>query len=80
MSELVDMLASYVPAIILQQLAVNPAPLIAPRAERFAAAVLFVDIKGFTPLTEQLAQRGVAGAEELSRVLNQYFEIGRAHV
>ena len=73
MSELVDTLGSYVPAFILQQLADNPAPLAAPRADRFPAAVLFADIKGFTPLTEQLAQRGVAGAEELSRVLNEYF-------
>src|SRR5262245_5429789 len=73
MSELVNTLASYVPAIILQQLAVHPAPLTAARIDRFPAAVLFADIKGFTPLTERLAQRGVAGAEELSRVLNDHF-------
>jgi class 3 adenylate cyclase len=73
MSELVDTLASYVPAIIIQQLAAQPTPLTTPRADQFPAAVLFADIKGFTPLTERLGQRGVAGTEEFSRILNEYF-------
>jgi len=75
MSEPVDTLGSYVPALILQQLADDPVPLAAPRADNFPAAVLFADIKGFTPLTEKLAQRGIAGAEELSRVLYNYFDV-----
>ena len=34
----------------------------------------FVDISGFTALTEKLARRGKAGAEEISDVLNLVFE------
>jgi class 3 adenylate cyclase len=41
--------------------------------ERFPSAVLFADICGFTPLAERLAQRGPAGAEDLSGLLNAYF-------
>jgi class 3 adenylate cyclase len=41
--------------------------------ERFRSAVLFADISGFTPLAERLAQRGPAGAEDLSGLLNAYF-------
>lgn len=38
------------------------------------AAVLVVDITGFTPLTARLAREGEAGAEILSRLLNDYFQ------
>jgi class 3 adenylate cyclase len=41
--------------------------------ERFRSAVLFADISGFTPLAERLAQRGPAGAEDLSGLLTAYF-------
>lgn len=44
-----------------------------PQADRFAAAVLLADVSGFTPLTEALAQKGPAGAEELTHLLNGYF-------
>ncbi len=53
--------------------AIDPAPITAPTAERFPAAVLFADISGSTTLAERLAQRGTAGAEELSRLFNIYF-------
>jgi class 3 adenylate cyclase/tetratricopeptide (TPR) repeat protein len=71
---LTDTLASYVPALIRRRLAVNPAHLEAPETERVSAAVLFADISGFTRLTEQLAQQGLAGAEKLTDLLNAYFE------
>ncbi|MCB9296343.1 MAG: tetratricopeptide repeat protein [Lewinellaceae bacterium] len=38
------------------------------------AYTLFVDLSGFTPLTEALMQKGNRGAEELSNVLNEIFE------
>jgi len=41
--------------------------------ERSQAAVLLADISGFTPLTESFMQRGLVGAEEISRLLNDYF-------
>lgn len=66
-------LASYLPPLIVRHYAADPSPPSAPSAERFAAAVLFADISGFTALTERLAQQGPTGAEELTRVLNLYF-------
>ena len=34
----------------------------------FKATVMFLDISGFTSITEQLASHGKAGAEELSSI------------
>ena len=52
-------------------------------AECSRAAILMVDISGFTALTERLAQRGTAGAEQLSGILNRHFgriaEITESH-
>ncbi|MCB0594567.1 MAG: tetratricopeptide repeat protein [Phaeodactylibacter sp.] len=38
------------------------------------AYTLFVDLSGFTPLTEALMRQGTRGAEQLSNVLNEIFE------
>ncbi|MEI9942466.1 MAG: adenylate/guanylate cyclase domain-containing protein [Pseudomonadota bacterium] len=46
-----------------------------PSTSEFAGAVLFIDISGFTALTEQLTSRGPLGAELLSEALNQYFGV-----
>ncbi|MEW5957938.1 MAG: AAA family ATPase [Chloroflexota bacterium] len=73
MSDLIETLASYVPALISRRLAVDPTPIHAPVSETFPAAVLFTDISGFTALTERLARQGPVGAEELSQLLNAYF-------
>ncbi|GAB4444528.1 MAG: adenylate/guanylate cyclase domain-containing protein [Anaerolineae bacterium] len=71
--ELIKTLTSYVPDLIKQRLLVDPTPIQAPASERFAAALLFADISGFTALTEKMAQQGPAGAEELTALLNSYF-------
>ena len=68
-----EMLRCYVPRFLASRFLVRPAPVDAPGMERFPAAVLFADISGFTPLAERLAQRGPAGAEDLSGLLNAYF-------
>lgn len=41
--------------------------------ERREGCVLFADIAGFTPLTGSLARIGKEGAEELTRILNDFF-------
>jgi class 3 adenylate cyclase/tetratricopeptide (TPR) repeat protein len=41
--------------------------------QRIDGALCFVDISGFTQLTEKLSQRGRIGAEELTAVLNEVF-------
>ncbi|MDX6318016.1 MAG: hypothetical protein QOD35_1416, partial [Nocardioidaceae bacterium] len=43
------------------------------QAVTFDATTLFVDLAGFTPLTERLAGLGSRGTEELSRLLRRFF-------
>ncbi|MFK7935128.1 MAG: tetratricopeptide repeat protein [Saprospiraceae bacterium] len=43
------------------------------RKGRFSAYTMFVDLSGFTPLTEELMLRGKEGAEQLSHILNNIF-------
>src|SRR5262249_13335698 len=73
MRQTASYLASYVAPWVVQGLRDEPDLPSKPRVEDLAAAVLFVDISGFTPLAERLGQQGVAGAEHLSRALNAYF-------
>ncbi|MBN1954506.1 MAG: AAA family ATPase [Anaerolineae bacterium] len=73
MSGLLETLASYIPGLTARRLVDDPAPISAPFVERFSAAVMFADISGFTVMAERFAQRGPAGAEELSQLLNAYF-------
>ncbi len=40
----------------------------------FSAYTMFIDLSGFTPLTEVLMERGSEGAEELSIILNKVFD------
>jgi len=72
-SELADVLASYVPRLIQKRIAANPLPIESPVAEDLMAAVLFADISGFTKLTDDLAEVGAAGAEQIAGILNTYF-------
>jgi len=67
------MLAAYVPTPVAQAISQQPHSPTAPMAERLPAAVLFIDISGFTPLSELLSQAGPTGAEELTRLINEYF-------
>ncbi len=77
MSSLLQTFASYVPNLVKRRLIANPQPLEDPVLDRFQASVIFADISGFTALTERLTlesrqQRGPVGAEELTRLLNEY--------
>ncbi len=40
----------------------------------YTGCLLFADVAGFTPLTEALMVLGKEGSEELTRILNTYFE------
>lgn len=44
------------------------------RQGRLSACIMFVDLSGFTSLTEKLMQQDTQGAEELSNVLNHIFQ------
>ena len=41
---------------------------------RFPGSALFLDVTGFTTLSERLGRQGSAGTEELVRILNEFFE------
>jgi class 3 adenylate cyclase/predicted ATPase len=75
MPDLLQTLAAYVPPSLSRAVlkAAEPAPPHEAQVTRFAAAILFADVSGFTPLTEALARRGSEGPEELTRLLNGYF-------
>jgi class 3 adenylate cyclase/predicted ATPase len=45
-----------------------------PKPERIEAVALFADVSGFTAMSEALAKTGKAGSEELTSILNSYFE------
>ena len=70
---LTEILASYVPKLIQNQIVADPSPIESPVTEEMPAAILFADISGFTPLTERLAEKGPTGVEALARILNEYF-------
>ncbi|XZN99116.1 MAG: adenylate/guanylate cyclase domain-containing protein [Microcoleus sp.] len=73
MPTFVENIASFLPIRVLNCFAAETTPLAAPASGSFEAAVLFVDISGFTVLTERLAQKGAIGVEELTTHLNAYF-------
>ncbi|MFN2625655.1 MAG: adenylate/guanylate cyclase domain-containing protein, partial [Mycobacteriales bacterium] len=65
-----DALAPYLPRLVVDWLAELPQQ----RHCRVDGTLAFVDISGFTRLTERLAGRGKQGAEEMGDVLNSTFE------
>jgi predicted ATPase/class 3 adenylate cyclase len=62
-----------VPDELIRALKKHPDGIPIAVADRSEAVVLFADIAGFTPMSEALAKVGRYGAEELSRILNDYF-------
>jgi class 3 adenylate cyclase/tetratricopeptide (TPR) repeat protein len=65
-----DPLAAYVPNLLVDWLADEP-----HRSHRaLPGTFVFADISGFTALTERLAARGRAGAEEMGDLLNEVFD------
>jgi len=65
-------LASYLPRYQRRLIAEGRRPGQDAFAECSHAAILMVDISGFTALTERLAKLGAAGAEQLSGILNRH--------
>ncbi len=66
-------LGSYLPRYQLRLIVQGVRPGSDPFVENCFGAILVVDVSGFTALTERFAAQGVAGAEELSCILNRYF-------
>jgi len=74
MIDLQHILLPYIPRPLLQHIHAHPHIPTAPHTAAFPAAVLFADVSGFTPLTERLSRQGSRGAEELTALMNGYFE------
>lgn len=67
------MLAGYVPPVVVRRIAKENGPIATPSTETLDGSCLFVDIAGFTPLTERLSKRGTVGAETMAGLLDRYF-------
>ncbi len=65
---------SFIPYHILKDFTERPDASLADRESRFHAVALFADVSGFTAISEALGSVGLGGTEELTAVLNSYFE------
>ncbi|NUM46969.1 MAG: tetratricopeptide repeat protein [Anaerolineales bacterium] len=65
---------SYIPDYIIEQLLADPTANLLEHSRRFEAVVLFADVSGFTAISEALGKSGRGGTEELTTILNRYFE------
>jgi class 3 adenylate cyclase/tetratricopeptide (TPR) repeat protein len=65
-------LSSYVPQAVLRRIAATATLPDEPHTDQSPAALLIVDISGFTALTEAAVRQGPGGTERLSRALNSY--------
>jgi class 3 adenylate cyclase/tetratricopeptide (TPR) repeat protein len=70
---LLETIVSYVPALTVRHWLAGNVVHDQATVERCGAAVLFLDISGFTALTERLADEGPRGTERLLRLLNDTF-------
>jgi class 3 adenylate cyclase len=68
-------LAAFLPEMVVQHISQVSGPVVtAPRSYSFDTVVLFADVAKFSVITEQLAQQGPSGIEELGYCLNRYME------
>ncbi len=72
-TSLIATLKSYIPDILQRRIVNDATPPNKPFEEKYMAAVLFVDISGFTALTEKFAGQGPSGAEDISAILNDFY-------
>jgi len=74
-----NLLAPYLPRLVVDWVTGSPTDI----HRDIAGSVAFVDISGFTKLSERLASHGKVGAEELSETINRCFvdllAVGYAH-
>ena len=64
-----EIFRAYVPAVVIDWLRKSP-----DASSRVVDGTLaFIDISGFTRMTERFAQAGKVGAEEVSQILNAAF-------
>ncbi len=66
--------SAHVPQTVLEGLNAEPHIDLRNRIWRFPAVAMFADVAGFTPMSEAMGTFGREGTEELTDVLNGYFE------
>src|SRR5262245_30900821 len=62
-------LRPYVPRLVIEWLRESPEL----SYRQVEGSLAFVDVSGFTNLTERLSRRGKVGAEEMNQILNECF-------
>ena len=70
--ELAQTIAAYLPESVVAGLLANPEFPAEPSL--FAAIVMQADITGFTPLCETLASQGREGTEQVTGLINDFFQ------
>jgi class 3 adenylate cyclase/tetratricopeptide (TPR) repeat protein len=65
---------SYVPYSLAYDILARPNASPVGRERHIHAVALFADVSGFTQISEALSKIGKVGAEELTQILNSYFE------
>ncbi len=72
--DLLDVVTAYIPMVIAAP--IMEAPVAGPMGLSLEGTVMFADIDGFTPLSEQFSQASSdAGAEELTELIDRFLEI-----
>ena len=66
------LLSTYMPNHLVQEKMNNPVPGLV-KGEQLNGSLLFSDVSGFTALSERLAVLGPEGAEQLTKIMNEYF-------
>ena len=65
---------SYVPYHIAREILTYPEANPVGQEQRLNVVGIFADASGFTAISEALSKIGKSGAEELTRILNSYFD------
>lgn len=73
LSTLLDAVTSHLPASLVKWVADHPTPGLA-NGRFVQGTLLFADISGFTAMSERLSQNGREGAEEITTIVNRYFD------
>lgn len=64
---------THIPLNLKRYIASHPRHPVTDYHDKVDATILFVDVSGFTAMSEELAKIGKEGAEELSGILSMYF-------
>lgn len=74
LTSLLEATTTHLPSSLVKQVKQNPVPGQA-EGQFVAGTLLFADISGFTAMSEKLSRTGREGAEEVTAVVNRYFEV-----